>query len=129
MLTADRINEISRVIVDVAYHIHVQYGPGMRESFYARLLTDELRARGLRVDREVPISTEHNGKKYWHIGRIDVLVENEVVVEVKSVMELTPRDWKQGMTYLKASNRRLALLINFSAERIKDGTRRIVNGL
>ncbi|MBI5563463.1 MAG: GxxExxY protein [Chloroflexi bacterium] len=122
-------NEIAQIIVDVAYKIHVQYGPGLLESAYQALMVYELRKRGLKVEAEKPILLIHDGVEMGVGYRADLLVEDKVMVELKSVEEV-PRVYKKQLrTYLKVADLRLGLLINFGAMLIKDGVFRIANGM
>jgi GxxExxY protein len=122
-------NEIAKEIVDAAYHIHVKLGPGLLESAYESVLDYELRQRGLRVSRQQPMPL-HYQEVDLDVGyRADLIVEDKVIIELKSVDELAPVHKKQLLTYLKLSGLRLGLLINFGAPLIKQGIVRIVNGL
>lgn len=122
-------NEISRVIVDKAYHIHVELGPGLLESVYEHILFQELKEEGLFVERQVGIPVKWKEKDLELGFRADLIVENKVVVELKSVEVLAPVHPKQLLTYLKLTNCRLGLLINFNEVLIKNGITRIVNRL
>ena len=122
-------NEIAKIIVDAAYHIHVKLGPGLLESVYQAILVHELRKRGLRVEYEVGVPVEWDDL-HLDIGfRADVIVEAKVVVELKSVEAVAPVHKKQLLTYLRLTGCRLGLLINFGAALIKDGISRVANGL
>jgi len=122
-------NEIARVVVDACYHIHVHLGPGLLESVYHRVLEHELTKRGLRVRREVPVSFRYDGIEFDEGFRADLIVEDKVILELKSVENAAPVHKKQLLTYLKLTGMRLGLLINFGAPLIKDGIFRLVNGL
>jgi len=122
-------NEIAQIIVDVAYKIHVQYGPGLLESAYQALMVYELRKRSLKVEAEKPILLIHDGVEMGVGYRADLLVEDKVMVELKSVEEVPRVHKKQLRTYLKVADLRLGLLINFGAMLIKDGVFRIANGM
>lgn len=122
-------NDIAKAIVDAAYKIHTTLGPGLLESVYEVVLAHELRERGLRVARQVPVRIAYEGVQFDEGYRIDLLVEDAVVVELKSVEEIIPVHKKQLLTYLRLSDKRLGLLINFNTELIKDGIQRVVNGL
>jgi GxxExxY protein len=122
-------NEIARIIVDTAYHIHVKLGPGLLESVYRAILVHELRKRGLFVENEEPIPVEWEDVRLDIGFRADLIVERKVVVELKSVEKLDPVHKKQLLTYLRLTNCRLGLLINFGAVLLKDGVSRVVNGL
>jgi GxxExxY protein len=122
-------NEISRLVVDAAYQVHVKLGPGLLESVYETILKFELERRGLRVQRQEPVTVVYEGIRFDEGFRADLIVESKVLIELKSVEEIAPVHKKQVLTYLKLTGIRLGLLINFGAPRIKDGITRIVNGL
>ncbi len=122
-------NELSRQIVDAAFKVHQSLGPGLLESVYELVLAFELERRGLEVSRQVPVSFEYEGRLFENGFRMDLLVEGKVVVELKSVEELAPVHKKQVLTYIRLSNLRLGLLINFGAATLKNGVVRLVNGL
>ncbi|GAX43207.1 hypothetical protein NIES4075_42190 [Tolypothrix sp. NIES-4075] len=122
-------NEVAKEIVDVAYKIHTTLGPGLLESVYQAVLEYELRKRGLRVEVDQPIPVVYEGV-HLEVGfRADLIVENKVIVELKSVESVHPVHKKQLLTYLRVANKRLGLLINFGAFLIKDRISRVVNGL
>ncbi len=122
-------NEVAKEIVDAAYKIHTTLGPGLLESVYQAVLEYELRKRGLGVEADQPISVVYEGV-HLEVGfRADLIVENKVIVELKSVEAVHPVHKKQLLTYLRVANKRLGLLINFGAFLIKDGISRVVNGL
>jgi GxxExxY protein len=122
-------NEVSRQIVDSAYRIHVALGPGLLESVYDELLAQELRKRGFNVVRQQEIPVIYEGTRIETGFRADFIVEDLVIVEVKSIAEISPVHKKQLRTYLRLSEKRLGLLINFNVYLIKDGITRVVNGL
>ncbi len=122
-------NDIAKVVVDVAYHVHVELGPGLFESVYEAVLIHELKKRGLRVEDQVAVPVEWDGLRLDIGFRADVIVENQVILELKSVESVAPVHKKQLLTYLRLTNCRLGLLINFGAALIKDGITRIANGL
>jgi GxxExxY protein len=122
-------NEIARIVVDAAYKIHTKLGPGLLESAYQAILSYELRKRGLQIETETVIPV-HFDEVVIEVGyRADIIVERKVIVELKSVEKIIDVHKKQLLTYLKVSDKRLGLLINFGAPLIKDGITRIVNGL
>ena len=123
------LSAISGTIVDAAYHIHRTLGPGLLESVYEVVLAHEPEKRGLKVERQKAVPITYDGLRFDEGFRADLLVENCVVVELKSVEQLSPVHSKQLLTYLRLLDYRLGLLINFGAPVIKDGVRRIVNGL
>ena len=124
-----RENELAKIVVDVAYQIHRRLGPGLLESVYQAIMAYELRLRGLHVETEVPIPVIW-GDMQLEIGfRGDLWIERLLLVELKSIEELAPVHKKQMLTYLRLTNTRFGLLINFGEELIKDGIVRLVNGL
>jgi len=122
-------NPISKEIVDSAYKIHTTLGPGLLESVYEVVLAHELQRRGLRVERQLPIPIEYEGIRFEEGYRLDLLVEDKVIVEIKSIEKIAPIHKKQLLTYLRLLNKRLGLLINFNEELIRNGISRTVNGL
>jgi len=122
-------NEIAKVIVDAAFKIHTTLGPGLLESVYEAALVYELEKRGLKVARQVAIPVAYEGV-HLEIGfRADLIVEDKVIVEIKSIEAIAPVHEKQLLTYLRLTGKRLGLLINFNEALIKTGIRRIVNHL
>jgi GxxExxY protein len=122
-------NEIPRQIVDAAYKIHTTIGPGLLESAYEAILCHELKKRGLNVVRQQAIPIFYDGIKL-DVGYIaDIIVEDKVIVELKSVEKVQPVHKKQLTTYLKLADKRLGLLINFNSFLIKTGITRVVNDL
>ena len=122
-------NDIAAQIVDAAFHIHQTVGSGLLESAYETLLSHDLQQRGLQVARQVMLPIRY-GDVHVDAGyRIDLLVDEKVIVELKSVDFLVPAHHKQLLTYLRFSNKRLGLLINFGDELFKRAVKRVVNGL
>ena len=122
-------NEIAKIVVDASFHIHKRLGPGLLESVYVRILEYELTKRGLRVRREVPIPFRYDDIEFDEGFRADLIVEDIVILELKSVEHTAPVHKKQVITYLKLTEMKLGLLINFGAPLIKDGIFRLANGL
>lgn len=122
------INQITGEIVDAAYQLHREVGPGLVESVYQMVMIRDLERRGLFVEHEKRISFEVNGMKFENGFRVDLLVEGSVVVELKSVEKLAPVHSKQILTYLRLMNLPIGLLINFGAATFRDGVQRLVNG-
>ena len=120
-------NDLSKIIVDVAYNIHVQYGPGLLESVYEEIMCYELIQRSLNVKCQSPVPLVHQGIKFEAGFRADIIVEDMVLVELKSIEALAPVHYKQVQTYLKLTGLKLGLLINFNVALIKDGIHRIAN--
>jgi GxxExxY protein len=122
-------NEVAKQIVDAAYHIHTGLGPGLLESVYEVVLAYELEKRGLRVVRQQPVPIVYQGTRIEMGFRADLIVEDLVIVEIKSVETVAPLHKKQIVTHLRLANKRLGLLINFNVALIKDGITRIANGM
>ncbi len=123
------VNEISGAIVDASLKIHRELGPGLLETVYRKVLAHELRSRGFKVAEEVDVPVEWQGVRLEVGFRADLVVNDCVVVELKSVERLAPVHKKQLLTYLRLMDKRLGLLINFNVELIKQGITRIVNKL
>ena len=122
-------NEISQIIVDTAFQIHKRLGPGLLETVYEVILAHALQRRGLNVDRQVPVPIVFDGIKFNEGFRADLIVEDKVIIELKSVEKVIPVHKKQLLTYLRLTDKKLGLLINFGSELIRDGISRVVNGL
>jgi GxxExxY protein len=121
-------DEIAKIIVNSAFNVHVALGPGLLESAYEACLIYELLAVGLTVSSQVNLPIVYRDVKLECGYRIDILVENKVIIEIKSVAELNNIHMAQTLTYLKLSDCKLALLINFNVARIKEGIKRVING-
>jgi iron complex transport system substrate-binding protein len=122
------VNDITGKIVDAAVRIHSELGPGLLESVYGVLLYHDLLGRGLRVEKQKWVTFKHRGIRFKKGFRIDLLVEDSVVVEVKSCESIARVHEKQVNTYLKIMQLRIGLLLNFGAPLMKYGIRRIING-
>ncbi|PKN92625.1 MAG: GxxExxY protein [Chloroflexi bacterium HGW-Chloroflexi-6] len=122
-------NEVAKIVVDAAYQIHVKMGPGLLESAYEMVLDHELRKRGLRVERQVAVSVIYDDLVVNDAFRADLIVEDLVIVEIKSVEQIHPVHPKQLLTYLRLTGKRLGLLINFNTRLIREGITRVANGL
>ncbi len=122
-------NEIAKIVVDTVLHVHKKLGPGLLESVYEIVLAHALQKRGLKVERQVPVAIVFEGIKFDEGFRADLIVEEKVIVELKSVEKVIPVHKKQLLTYLRLADKRLGLLINFGSELIRDGISRVVNGL
>lgn len=122
-------NELSKIIVNTAYHIHSKLGPGLLESVYEEIMYYELTKQGLSVERQKGIPVLWDELKMEIGFRADLIVENKVVIELKSVESIAPIHPKQLLTYLKLTGLKLGLLINFNETLIKNGITRIVNNL
>jgi GxxExxY protein len=122
-------DEIAKIVVDSAYHIHSKLGPGLLETVYEVILAHSLRKRGLKTERQVPISIQFEGIKFDEGFRADLIVEDKVIVELKSVETTLPVHKKQLLTYLRLTDVKLGLLINFGARLMKEGISRVANKL
>ena len=122
-------NKLAGRIIEAAITVHRELGPGLLESVYHTCLCRELTVMGLNVQREVSVPVIYKGEQTGQLLRLDLMVENLLVVEIKSSFELLPVFKLQLNTYLKISQKRLGLLINFNVPLLKDGIVRIANGL
>ncbi len=122
-------NEISKIIFDSALKVHKNLGPGLLESAYEECLFYELKKTGVRVEKQKALPLIYEDVKLEIGYRLDLLVENKVVIEIKSVEALNDVHLAQVLTYLKLSNCKLGMLINFNVPLIKNGIRRVVNNL
>jgi len=122
-------NEIAKIVVDAAFQIHKGMGPGLLESVYEIVLAHALQRRGLKVERQVPVAIVFDGIGFDEGFRADLIVEDKVIIELKSVEKIIPVHKKQLLTYLRLTDKKLGLLINFGSELIRDGISRVVNNL
>ena len=123
------LNNISGLIEDAAFKVHNFLGPGLLESSYEACLKHELKKRKVNIQSQVSFPIDYDGLKIDAGYRIDLLVEEAIIVELKSVEKILPIHEAQLLTYLKLSNLKVGLLINFNVLRIKDGIKRLVNNL
>ena len=123
----DSLNDVTGAIVEAAYVVHTTLGPGLLESVYEHALANELTQRGLEIRRQVQMPVVYRGAVLGDGYRIDLIVDERVIVELKSVEELKPVHKKQLLTYLRLADFRVGLLINFGAALIKDGIHRVAN--
>lgn len=122
-------DEIGKRVVDVALQIHRAVGSGLLETVYEAILAYELRRKGLRVERQIPLPLTYEGLKFDEGFRVDLMVEHKVIVELKCVESLNNAHKKQLLTYLRLADKRLGYLLNFGDVLMKDGITRIVNRL
>lgn len=122
-------NELAKVMVELCLKIHRALGPGLLESVYEEVLCYELRERGLKFTRQQGIAVTYHHVKMDLGFRADLIVEDKLIVELKSVESIAPVHHKVLLTYLRLTGKKLGLLINFNVELIKDGIKRIVNNL
>ena len=122
-------NEIATIIVDVAIAVHRELGPELLESVYEIVLAYELQQRGLRVSRQVPVVIQYKQMTFDAAFRADLVLEDKVIVELKSVEQITEAHKKQVQTYLRLTGCKLGFLLNFGEALMKRGILRVVNGL
>lgn len=127
VLEERNIDRLARIAVDVSVHIHKELGPGLLESVYEAVLANRLAARGINVERQVPVRFTFDGITFNEGLRIDLLLDKELIIELKSVESFAPVHAKQLLTYLRLMELPLGLLLNFGAPVMKDGIKRIVN--
>jgi iron complex transport system substrate-binding protein len=123
------LDDITGEIVDAAVKVHQGLGPGLLESVYESVLTKALEKRGMKVERQKPISFTYDDILFEEGFRVDLLVDDRVVVELKSVEKLAPVHSKQLLTYIRLMNLPVGILVNFGASTLKEGLHRIVNDL
>jgi GxxExxY protein len=123
------LDEVTGTIIDSAIQVHRSLGPGLLESVYELVLARVLLERGFKIERQKVLSFEYEGLLFANAFRIDLLVDDRVIIEIKSVEELAQVHSKQLLTYLRLSNLQVGLLINFGSATLKEGLRRIVNHL
>lgn len=121
-------NEIGNIVVECAVRLHRELGPGLLESVYEVLLAHMLQEAGLRVERQVSIPIEFHGIRFDEGFRADLVVEDKVILELKSVESVNKAHKKQVLTYLKLTGKKLGYLLNFGEELMKDGISRVING-
>lgn len=126
-LTPDALNQLSRVIFDAAVSVHKEMVPGLLEAVYQHCMIKELRNRNVNVYTMVPVELHYKGESLNKDYVLDILVENEIILELKSIDGLLPVHEAQLITYLKLTNKRLGFLINFNVPLVKQGFRRLVN--
>ncbi len=123
------LDDVTGAIVDAAYKLHVGLGPGLLESVYEAVLARDLARRGFSVERQHGVAFDYDGMHFDDGLRVDLLIDGQVVVEIKSVERTSPVHAKQLLTYLRLLNLPVGLLINFGQPTLKDGLKRVVNGL
>ena len=121
-------NEIGTILIGTCIDLHKKLGPGLLESVYEIILYHTLRKKGLKVQKQVPVPIVFEGLKFDEAFRADLVLENKVIVELKSIETVNNAHKKQLLTYLKLTNIKLGYLINFGEERLKDGITRTING-
>ncbi len=126
-MTNDDLNIVSKQILDASFTVHKEMGPGLLESIYELCLIKELKSRGLFVQNQVSIPLIYKGEILSKDFRIDVFVENEIIIEIKAVDEILPVHKAQIISYLKLTDKKLGFLINFNVALMKEGFYRFVN--
>ncbi|OJW73562.1 MAG: Fe3+ hydroxamate ABC transporter substrate-binding protein [Sphingomonadales bacterium 63-6] len=121
------VDRLSGLVVDEAIRIHRELGPGLLESVYETVLAGALIRRGIKVDRQKPVDIEYDGLSFPAAFRIDLLVDDQLILEIKSIESLKNVHAKQLLTYLRLTGNSVGLLLNFSGETMKEGIRRVVN--
>ena len=121
------LNKLSSLVIKSAIRIHRKLGPGLLESIYQSCMLIELDLMGIRVKKEIPLKISYAGRTLNELLRLDLLVEDQIIVELKSIEEIMPVHKKQLLTYVRLADKKLGLLINFGAELMKDGITRIIN--
>ena len=122
-------NDVATIVVDCAYQIHTKTGPGMFESVYECILAEYLIKRGLKVERQVKMPAKFEDIQLDRVFVADIIVNDMLIIELKSKTHLDDVDKKQLLTYLRLTGYKLGLLINFGEKLIKDGIKRIINGI
>jgi GxxExxY protein len=122
-------NVLARAVIGAAIEVHRRLGPGLLEAAYELALERELQLRGVRVERQKPVFMQYKGTALGDAFRIDMLVSGILVVEIKAVEQVAPIHEAQLLTYLRLAGKRLGLLLNFNVRVLKDGIRRVANGL
>ena len=120
-------NELTYEIRGAIFDVYNELGPGLLESVYEEALALELKVRGLKVERQVEVPIRYKGNELKTPLRLDLLIENQIIVELKSVEEMKPVFAKQLLTYLRLLDKRVGLLVNFSSNNIREGIKRIAN--
>ena len=126
-MNKEQLNNTSKIILDSSIEVHRNLGPGLLESVYEICLCKELKIRGLNIQRQVPVPIFYKNEELNADFRIDVLVEDEIIIELKAVEITLPVHQAQLLTYLKHADKRLGFLINFNVPRLIDGFKRMVN--
>ena len=121
------IEQIVKLVIDTGLNVHIDVGPGLLESVYEAVLAKRLEHLGLKVDRQMPIKISIDGMIFPDAFRADIIVENKLLIELKSIDHLMPVHSKQVLTYLRLANLSIGLLMNFGEDTFKQGLKRLVN--
>ena len=122
------IEELARIAIDSGFHIHKELGPGLLESVYEMLLAERLSRSGCSVERQKSLPVEFDGLRFADGYRVDLLVDGQLIIEVKSIERLAPVHSKQLLTYIRLARQPVGLLMNFGSATFREGLQRIVNG-
>jgi len=125
----NQINDLSKILVNIFYNIHKNLGPGLLESIYEKAICFELKKLKIPFEYQKGINVIYEGEDLDIGFRVDIIVDNKIIIEVKSVEAIAPVHFKQLQSYLKCTNMKLGLLVNFNTDLIKEGIRRVVNRL
>lgn len=128
-MSKEELNKLSKIILESSLDVHREMGPGLLESIYELCLSDELNSRGLRINNQVSIPLFYRGRELSKDFRIDILVEDAIILEIKSVETILPVHEAQIISYLKLADKRLGFLINFNVALLKSGFKRYVHKL
>ncbi len=123
----EKLNKVTEAIISVAVDVHRALGPGLLESAYEACMVYDLAKAGLKVEQQKPLPIVYRGIKLECAYRLDLMIDNEVIVEIKSVEKVLPIHQAQLLSYLKLSERKVGLLINFNVKILKNGIKRVVN--
>jgi len=126
-MTQGQLNKLATKIIGAAIEVHKQTGPGLLESVYEACLMEELKSKGIKAEQQVKLPIFYKGKKLEKYYIVDILVENEIILELKCVQEIFPIHEAQVVTYLKLGNKRLGYLLNFNVTKMLQGVKRRVN--
>ena len=121
------IDSVSSDVIEAAIRIHRELGPGLLESVYEMVLAGSLERKGYSVDRQKPIDIEFDGMRFPNAFRIDLMIDDRLIIEIKSIERILPVHAKQLLTYLRLTDQSVGLILNFSGETMKEGIRRLVN--
>ena len=127
LLSTMGINDISYKIRGAIFEVYKNLGPGLLESVYEEALAFELKERGLKVERQQPVPIKYKGKELKTDLRLDLLVDDQVIIELKSVEDMKPVFGKQLLTYLRLTNKHLGILVNFNTDDIQHSIKRVIN--
>lgn len=127
-MNKEQLNKLSGIILDCSIEVHRNLGPGLLESVYEVCLCKELKLRGVKYLKQVFLPVKYKGENLDADYRIDILVEDEIIVEIKSCETLHPVYIAQVLTYLKLSDKKLGILVNFNVPKLVEGYKRIING-